>query len=171
MSPRRGVDPVPPKVREVAEKQTRELAREGIAHALIGGLAVGEHGYPRATTDVDFIISADDFPKIVGASLAVGLTKKVSGVRVDFITVEPEEPFLEDAIHDARGSPPIIPAGALVYLKLKAGRRRDQSDVVEMVKRGGVNVEQVRRYLTRIGADEILADFESLVDIAELEED
>jgi len=31
-------------------------ARLGIRHALIGGMAVGVHGHPRATKDIDFLV-------------------------------------------------------------------------------------------------------------------
>ncbi len=34
--------------------------QRGIRHALIGGLALAPRGYPRATTDVDFLIAEED---------------------------------------------------------------------------------------------------------------
>lgn len=34
---------------------SRQLADLGVPHVLIGGLAVGIHGHPRATKDVDFM--------------------------------------------------------------------------------------------------------------------
>jgi hypothetical protein len=37
-----------------------EIARGGIDFALVGGLAVGLNGYPRATLDVDVLVSADE---------------------------------------------------------------------------------------------------------------
>lgn len=36
--------------------QTSDRLRWGIRHALVGGLAVGHHGHPRATKGVDFIV-------------------------------------------------------------------------------------------------------------------
>ena len=33
----------------------------GVPHMLIGGVAVGLHGYPRATKDVDFLVGPEAF--------------------------------------------------------------------------------------------------------------
>lgn len=33
------------------------LTAEGIDYALLGGLALGEHGYPRLTQDIDLLLS------------------------------------------------------------------------------------------------------------------
>lgn len=37
------------------------LTSLGVRHALVGGLAVGVHGHPRATKDIDFIVGAEAF--------------------------------------------------------------------------------------------------------------
>jgi hypothetical protein len=46
-------DAVAPKVLLDAVDASRRLSELGVPHALIGGLAVGVHGHPRATKDVD----------------------------------------------------------------------------------------------------------------------
>ena len=43
-----------PRVRDAAVKTAAQLNHLGIRYALAGGLAVGAHGYIRATTAVDF---------------------------------------------------------------------------------------------------------------------
>jgi len=43
-------------LRAVAEA----LAKAGVPVLLIGGLAVNQYGYTRATVDVDFLLAADD---------------------------------------------------------------------------------------------------------------
>src|SRR5262245_12124278 len=52
---------VAPKVREAALKTAAQLNHLGIRYALAGGLAVGAHGYIRATTDVDFLVGEEAF--------------------------------------------------------------------------------------------------------------
>ena len=37
----------------------QRLSGEGIAYALLGGMALGEHGYVRMTEDVDVLLTAD----------------------------------------------------------------------------------------------------------------
>ena len=54
LSQLRGV--VAPEILAAAEVASRKLREAGIPHALAGGLAVGAHGYPRTTDDVDFLV-------------------------------------------------------------------------------------------------------------------
>jgi hypothetical protein len=159
------------KLRHVARIVSADLIREGIPHAIIGGLAVAEHGYVRATEDVDVLISEIDLGKLVGRPLTVGITQIVEGVRVDYIAAEAGDEALEEAIAEARGAIPIVGIPALVYLKLKLGRRRDQGDVAELVKRGRVHIRSVRKYLEELGDPDVLAEFEAIVYETEHEED
>ena len=54
---------VAPKVRDAAIKTAVQLAHLGIRHALAGGLAVGAHGYVRATTAIDFLVGEEAFDR------------------------------------------------------------------------------------------------------------
>lgn len=131
------------------------LAEHDIAHLIVGGLAVQEHGYPRLTIDVDIVV-----PDVLEA--------------VEFLTASVNGPFyrvagVEDRIEDRRNGVKIdfLPAGRvlkagckvpfpaptkaddklqfvtveqLVSLKLDswAGapvrRLKDKSDVIELIK-------------------------------------
>ena len=44
---------------------------------------------------------------------------------------------------------PVVPLTALVYMKLKAGRQKDLADVVELLKRGEIDLDLVDRYLEK----------------------
>jgi hypothetical protein len=57
----RGV--VHPDILERTEQISRTLTALGIPHALIGGLAVGVYGHPRATKDVDFLVGTEAFER------------------------------------------------------------------------------------------------------------
>ena len=53
----------------------RALEREGIAYALGGALALGVHGVPRGTLDVDINVftSDGDLPKVIAVLTALGV--------------------------------------------------------------------------------------------------
>ena len=48
------VDVVAPKVLEALKLASEALALANVRHVVVGGLAVGANGYPRATRSVDF---------------------------------------------------------------------------------------------------------------------
>ncbi len=44
-------------LRGALRRLTQRLAAEGISYALLGGLALAEHGYPRLTEDIDLLLT------------------------------------------------------------------------------------------------------------------
>lgn len=157
---------VAPKVLDALHAASRALTRLGVRHTLVGGLAVGAHGYPRATKDVDFLVGEEAFEHHEGGLVTMkpGVPIQVAGVAVDFLSIGPDERHLEAALADE-----IVAAPALVYLKLKSPRSKDRSDVIEMVK-AGLDVEQAREYLAA-HKPELLPKLEEAVRIARAEED
>ena len=155
---------VSPQVREAALKSADQLNHLGIRHALAGGLAVGAHGYIRATTYVDFLVDEKAFEH-QGSLVAFksGVPIKVDGVRIDYLSPVSLGPQLEEVLND----PPIdeglaiVPIEVLIYMKLTAKRRRDLLDVIELVK-AGADVNGVQAYLQQY-ADDLLPSFEELV--------
>jgi hypothetical protein len=121
----------------------------GIRHVLVGGLAVGARGYPRGTRDIDFMVGdeAFEFHGLLVVPKA-GLPVKYSGIPVDWVSLEPDErDALEEFLVDAPpGVVPVMPVEPLVAMKLLAGRQKDLSDVVELVK-SGVDVDSVTRFV------------------------
>jgi hypothetical protein len=131
-----------------ATEVSRRLSEAGVPHALIGGLAVGVHGHPRATKDVDFLVGAEAFesmsPILVYRDDLNDLPKV--GV-VDLLAVPSEFPSLSK--HLTASSPaevPIIPVEALILLKLHANRPQDRADVTALLK-AGANTAKVQDYL------------------------
>ncbi len=51
---------VAPGVLDAMRRASEVLTRLGVRHALVGGLVVGAHGYPRATKDVDFLVGDEE---------------------------------------------------------------------------------------------------------------
>jgi hypothetical protein len=129
-----------------------QLKAAGITHALAGALAVGAHGYPRASKDVDFVVGPEAFTTHEGGLITInpGVPVRVGDVAVDPISVGAEEPHLLEALRTAQRSQdiPVLSLEALVYMKLKSPRRKDAVDVVELLK-AGADAGRIAAYLER----------------------
>lgn len=146
------------------------LSRLNIRHGLIGGLAVGAYGVPRATKDVDFLVGDEAFVQHAGGviSIAPGVPIQVGRVAVDTLSIFVGEEHLGASISVPKNeSVPVVPVSTLIYLKLKSPRAKDSSDIVELLK-VGVSPQYVRNYLKK-NAPVLYAKFERLVVIAEEE--
>lgn len=149
---------------------SEELTRLGIRHALVGGLAVGAHGWPRATRDVDFLVGPEGFDRH-GAIVTFkdGVPIKVGRVAVDPILRAENEEHLDSAIRFPEGGLlPVAPIEALVYMKLRSPRRKDEVDIIELIK-AGADTACVLDYLN-LHAPDLLTRFGGLVDRARSEE-
>jgi hypothetical protein len=147
----RGV--VAPEVLHAAAVASRMLGEAGVPHALAGGLAVGAHGYPRTTDDVDFLVGDEAFVIHAGGLVTLKVPVIAIGdVRIDLVSIEEskgEDGLLRPALIAAPVVEriPIVPLTTLVYMKLKAGRQKDAADLVELLKRGKVEIEAIDRFL------------------------
>lgn len=169
-SQRREPDVMSPKILNAAQEVSDQLTKRGYPHVLIGGLAVRHYGYKRTTSDVDFLVSSDVADQIAGDALGGvvrGKSFRTAGnVTIDILFPKDDESFLEAEIRKADGG--TISEEGLVYLKLEAGRMKDQADITELAKRGKLNVSSIKKFLTRHRPD-LVDEFESLVEIAALE--
>lgn len=146
---------ISPSVKEAAVKTAVQLNSLNIRYALAGGLAVGAHGYVRATMDVDFLVGEEAFDHH-GAivTFKAGVPIEVGGIRIDYLSPVALGAQLEDVLN----APPIsdglavVPIEALIYMKLAARRRKDQLDIVELVK-AGANVKHIHTYLEQYAPD------------------
>lgn len=158
---------VSPSVREAALKTAAQLDHLGIRHALAGGLAVGAHGYIRATTDVDFLVGEEAFDhQGLLVAFKAGVPIEVGGIRIDYLSPTALGPQLEKDLDHPQTSEglAIVSIEALIYMKLVAKRRKDLVDVVELIK-AGANLTALRDYLKQYAAD-LLSLFEELANEA-----
>ena len=140
------VDVVAPAVLEAMKLASEALIRANVRHVVVGGLAVGANGYPRATKDVDFLVGGEAFVHHTNGLVTMRpeVPFQVNGVAVDLLSPQVGEDFLEQALAEPPGT--MIDAPPLVYLKLKSPRRKDQVDVIEMIK-GGIDRQRCQDYL------------------------
>lgn len=133
---------------------TKKAEKQNIAWALAGGVAMSYYGSPRLTKDVDVIAS-----KVVGIEstrkLGFGGERYIAKVGrrevpVDWIVRKDDvEAFYKKALEEASTEEfgiPIVTPEWLVILKYIAGRFRDQSDAVFLLKQKGlVNRKLIRQ--------------------------
>src|SRR5262245_56349679 len=116
---------VAPSVRDAAIKTAEQLNKLRIRYALAGGLAVGAHGYIRATVDVDFLVGEEAFEHqglLVGFKRGVPI--EVDGVRIDYLSPASLGAQLEEVLDNPPTSEglAIVPVEVLIYMKLAAKR-------------------------------------------------
>ena len=163
------VDVVAEKVLEAMRVSSDALKRAGVRHVIVGGLAVGANGYPRATKDVDFLVGDDAFVHHPGGLVTMNpaLPIQVNGVPIDYLSARSDEGHLATALAAEVGS--FVDAPRLVYMKLRAARLRDRGDVAGLVN-AGTDVDACRDYL-RVNAPELVAMFDDIVAKAVAEDD
>ena len=141
---------------------TQRLNAEGIPYALLGGLALAEHGYPRLTEDIDLLLTPSGLerfrqqlvgrgyrPAFSGAEKTFRDTE--TGVRIEIVTAgeypgdglpkpvafpDPTTPGMTVEIESIR----VVTLEKLIELKLASGmsashRLRDLADVQDLIAR------------------------------------
>jgi len=141
---------------------TQRLDAEGIPYALLGGLALAEHGYPRLTEDIDLLLTPSGLerfrqrlvgrgyrPAFSGAEKTFRDTE--TGVRIEIVTAgeypgdglpkpvafpDPTTPGMTIEIEGIR----VVTLEKLIELKLASGmsashRLRDLADVQDLIAR------------------------------------
>lgn len=157
---------VSPRVLDAMHAASGAMVALGVRHLVVGGLAVGANGYPRATADVDFLVGDEAFEHHAAGIVTMRVPVQVNGVAVDCLSVASDEGHLLEALTAAPGS--FATAPVLIYLKLKSPRFKDRADIVELVK-AGIDVEQARRYLL-LHAPQFVEPFDELVRTARSED-
>ncbi len=145
---------LPPDFKELLES----LNQNGVRYLLIGGYAVGIHGYARSTNDIDFFVSGDEdnAKKLVQALTDFGFGSDSLNVelftRKDNLVIMGVEPLAVDILNYLTGVDfesayerrknvvcegvkiSLIGFDDLIANKISTGRHKDLSDV-EYLKR------------------------------------
>ena len=159
----------PTDVREALEVTHEALRNLGVPHVLVGGLAVGVHGFPHSTPDVDYLVEEDKaFNPGVLLTFRNGIPIRSGKVDIDYLTVEGPEVVkrkMWECLERAARNPEevvVAPPDLLTFMKLKAGRAKDKSAIVELLK-AGMDVKPVRAFLEEAADSDVLARFEGCV--------
>jgi hypothetical protein len=68
------------RLKDMLAQIARALQDRGVRHALVGGLAMAAHGFPRATKDLDLLIARSDAERADGAMRALGFEPSTGAV-------------------------------------------------------------------------------------------
>lgn len=137
-------------VLDSARRVSAVLTDLGVAHVLVGGLAVGLHGHPRATKDVDFLVGSEAFASTHPIlTFRSELAEVVRWGVIDLIAALPEDPVLaNEVVQGGEASIPVVSLDVLMLMKLRAGRTQDLADIEALV-RAGADVASVLDFLRR----------------------
>ncbi len=158
-----------------------QLPQAGIEFLMVGGHAVNQYGYSRATIDVDFMITATDLDAVRAVMKRAGFTnvsqsenvvffsKPGLPVRVDFLQVD--EGTMQALLADAQAVdyggqllkvPSLENLIAMKLFALKSGSpgrwEKDFPDIVHMAVENGLDIEaDLKPLCDRFADDGILA--------------
>lgn len=147
------IEVVSPEVVHDAEQTAALLRKLRVPHALIGGLAVGIHGYPRATKDVDFLVGMEALDP--SSKVIVMMRPELQSIhevgKIDLLVPDEEDParsIMEEAVALPEGNEiPVVSAEVLVFLKLKANRPRDRKDIEQLLIGGNLDLGATLNWL------------------------
>lgn len=147
------------RLRETLRRLAARLDDEGISYALVGGMALGEHGYVRMTEDIDVLLTAGGLglfrERLVGRGYVAthpgaerAFRDAESGVRIEILITGdfpgdgkpkavrfPDPAVAAIEVDNLR----VLSLAAMLELKLASGmsaahRLRDLADVQETIK-------------------------------------
>lgn len=180
-----------PRLRAILREVSSALEQAGVAHALVGGLAMAAHGFPRATKDLDFMLAhldaraADDVLRRLGFEAASDAGGFVRYVRrplpnlpelVEWVDILLARRAIGlELLAEAQRTPirwhgmevPVVSLEGIVAMKLLAlvdnpRRLNDRDDVLTLLRSiPGPNLARVRAAAETLGPDAV-AMFESL---------
>jgi hypothetical protein len=152
------------------------LHAAGIAHALIGGVAVGLHGYARATGDIDFLVDGARRQEVIQVLTASDFTLAAATdevlhfdgpLPVDLLLArrEPTQQMLREATRVESLGTMLLRVEDIIGLKIQAfsnNRTRqwhDQADIAELIRANPrLDWERVLRYAEMFGATKLMED-------------
>lgn len=146
-------------IRTTMRRLAERLTAEGIAYAVVGGMALGEYGYVRMTEDVDVLVTRDGLARFNEQCVGRGYVAthpgarrafrdSETGVRIEFLVAgeypgdgKPKPVAFPDPLACALEADGIrvVSLPRLVELKLASGitapdRLRDLADVQELIR-------------------------------------
>jgi predicted nucleotidyltransferase len=166
---------VSPDVREAFESAHEALQKKGIAHVLVGGLAVNAYGHRYSTSDVDFLVTQEE--AFDGTRVLVhkaGVPYKIAGVPVDYVMSDSAMPLrVQEAMaenlevaRERADKTIVVQDWLLVWMKLNVGRTKDLA-AVEGLLRAGLDADAVREELAVTGPARVVELFDRCVKKAE----
>ena len=152
------------------------LRDAGVAHALIGGVAVGLHGYARATADIDLLVDGRRRDEVLDLMTAAGFTLAVATeevlhftgpVPVDILLARREttRQMLAEATPDPMAGTMLLRVEDIIGLKIQAfcnnpaRKWHDQADIAALIQNNPtLDWARVQRYAAMFGVESLLEE-------------
>ena len=152
------------------------LRDAGVAHALIGGVAVGLHGYARATADIDLLVDGARRHDVIDLMTKAGFTLAVAtdevlhftgAVPVDMLLARREttRQMLADATPDASTGTMLLRVEDVIGLKIQAfsnnpaRKWHDQADIAALIQNNPtLDWSRVLRYAAMFDVQDLLEE-------------
>ncbi len=151
---------------DVLSRLVRDLEQNGIDYAVIGAVALNQHGYRRFTEDIDLLLTREGLERFREKLVGLGYRPAFEGAKKKFRTTEENIPveIITTGEYPGDGLPKSVvfpdPADVskeidgvktvslekLIELKLASGisapdRLKDLADVQELIKLKGLDAE------------------------------
>jgi hypothetical protein len=124
-----------------AKKMAEHLKQLGVPYAIIGGLAVYQHGYPRTTKDVDILIPQESLKKIHEALVGLGYLPVFQGsknLRDTETRVPVEFVIVGQFPGDGKPKPVSFPDPSVCSLEVEQVRFADLKTIIELKLASGM---------------------------------
>jgi hypothetical protein len=151
------------KVHQALRRITKILEDNQIPFAVAGAMALGAHGYERATSDVDLLLTREGLAALKARVLGLGYLEKSKGskglvdtdlrVEIDMLIAgdypgdgKPKPVAFPEPAQLAKHEGVFLPLETLIELKLASGmtaphRLKDLADVLELIRAANLPVE------------------------------
>lgn len=153
-------DKIDEAARVAIEETSKVLDAWGVRHALIGGLALGAHGYHRATRDVDWLIGDEGVSGGLIVTYTFNAPRSVGAYAVDYFTQDATDPDDQKLVADLlgtdtpRGSILVASPEYITWSKLRRFSPKDREDIRQLIDRGALVVSEFMRWLREKGVSE-----------------
>lgn len=162
---------VSPEVRLAIEESHKALQKAGVAHVVIGGMAVNAYGHHYSTDDVDYLVDPKEaFLGTVVLTHREGVPFAVGEVGIDYLTATKDMPAkvraaIAQHLRASRSAPAklfVVSDWLLVWLKLNVGRTKDMAGVEGLLHKG-LDAAYVRSKLVSVGPPRVVALFDRCI--------
>ncbi len=137
------------KVQDALRRITKRLDELGIPYAIVGGMALFQHGYRRFTEDVDLLVTRDNLQKIHSALDGLGYVRPFAqsknlrdtdgGVKIEFL-------IAGDYPGDGKPKPVAFPDPTERSVELNGMRVLNLESLVELKLASGISAAPAERF-------------------------
>ena len=155
-----------------------------VEFAIGGALALGIHGKPRATNDIDILVKYDERRTVLNSFKKRSFKVKevndylvkiedADRVGVDFLfgVADPEESAIEMACKETIFgiTVPVVNSEFMLWMYLLSPLRRHEADAINLINHADLDLEKLMEYQENAGDSDLFDKLQGLIDQANVE--